>query len=386
MIRLQSSLISMLLLFVVVTMSGTALAASLEDRVKALEENSSSEEKNAPVTSKQSGVDFKFGGELEFEYVDADKDSKNPHGNFQLDTFYLYPDVAIGDDWQLYGEIAIKSSDTIAEEVWAKYTCPKTSMWIEFGVNDYRNARLDRISEAEILIETAFYRNDASGIFLGGDFGGGTYWGASVTNTQTLEGKQPGEDDSHQLLSDGRNINGTDATHMYGLVLGYKGDIGDVNFDIMPFMYDGKLSEGDMGTLEGIEGYGDLDDKAALSSNDDKTRAGLNLHLSSGPFDLLCQYLTSEDGDLERTGWFLQPAFELNDTFQFMYRYSNLDVDVDNAMSDSYTWDRQQHVFSAVQSVSHTIKMKYEYFINDEDTGSSDVDNDELLVQIEVHF
>ena len=337
--------------------------------------------------------DFQLGGELEFEFVDIENGVgvNDPDPHFKIDQLYLYPKVSYGENILFSSDIVIGSSGALIEEAWARFYNLPGGSWLEVGLNDLFIANVPRKTEAEILIETAFYRDDDMGLTLGGEPNDWLYWRASLTNGLKLSSKAPGEDNSFRLIHDDRNPSSGNDQLMLGLGVGFKLDIGEMGkLDVLPFIYDGALSRSDLSFLQNLPGYGG-------SMNSDKKRHGVNLLYGHRNFAFLGQYLAAEDGDLERTGWFIQPSFKFKRTtrdsaiggFEFVYRYSDLEVDLANVSgvaNDTLTWDRQQHIFAVITDVYKSTKVKLEYFKNEEDTGAQNVDNDEILVQFEVKF
>ena len=108
---------------------------------------------------------------------------------------------------------------------------------------------------------------------------------------------------------------------------------------------------------------------------------------------MIGQYLKAKDGCLDRTGWFVQPSYKVTvpkwqrfNGYEFVYRYNDLDVDLPNDPADFLTWNRQQQIFALIISAYKNVKLKTEVFINDEDTGADDIENDEFLTQLEIKF
>ena len=335
------------------------------------------------------GAHLELGGELELEYVDTEKDASiaKPESHFQIDTFYLYPKITFKEiNLVLKGDLAFKPGETYVEELHARFSGLPGDAWVEAGLNDMFIANIDRKTEAEILVETAFYRSDDIGIMIGGSPVNWFYWRASVTNGLKLSRKGPGEDSAYQMIHDARNT-GDSGGMMLGAGLGIKSELkGFGKFDLMPFYYRGSLSSADVTFLQAVNGYGSYMD-------DDKERYGLNARYDVSNFTLIAQYIEAQDGRMERNGWFIQPSYRINpfktdlfSGYEFVYRYNTLDVGLENMPADSLTWDREQHIFSIITDIYKNIKLKTEYYINDEDTGADDVDNNEFLMQLEIIF
>ena len=156
--------------------------------------------------------------------------------------------------------------------------------------------------------------------------------------------------------------------------------------DILPFYYTSRLSDGDVAYLQGITTYGTSDD-------DDQHRYGLNVEYILCGLTLFGQYIQATDGKMDRHGWYVQPSYKVEfkkrETFtavEFLLRYEDYDVDLTQDIADSRTWDRQTTTVAIIIDVVKNLKIKTEYYLNDEDTGGSDVNNDELLIQLEAKF
>jgi len=63
-------------------------------------------------------------------------------------------------------------------------------------------------------------------------------------------------------------------------------------------------------------------------------------------------------------------------------RYDDLDVDMGKDSTDSLTWDS----LAVIIDILKDSKLKLEYYINDEDIGGKDIDNNEFLMQQEIKF
>lgn len=382
----------------------------LSDRMNKLEQKVDNSLNNPAANSGQTGFTspkkwhFDLGGELEFEFVDTESGSNiansaspstvltnvaKPNAHFQIDQLYLYPKVTYKDMALFSADIAVKTSSTIIEEAWVRFfSTPRT--YVEAGLNDQTIANVPRKTETEILIESVFYRDDDLGLRLGGKPADWLYWEVSVTNGNTLKGnRQVSEDPSFFMIADRKNLsNAADRPYM-GVAVGFKPNLGAMGkVDILPFYYNGVLTDADVIFLQGIPGYtGSIND-------DEKTRYGSNFNYYFADLSFLAQILFAEDGALERRGWFVQPSYRIYENaswkwfsaYELLYRYSDLELDLPEVVTNSLTWDRQQHVLAMLVKVFSNTTLKIEYNINEEDTGGADVDNDEFLTQLEVKW
>ncbi len=311
-----------------------------------------------------------WGAELEFELSAAGSDAEEPDPHFQIDQLYLYPELELTPDVILHAEIAVKGDGTIIEEAWARWTASER-FWAKAGLEDPVIAQVDRVTEAEILLETAFYRSDEMGLQVGGAPRTGVEWWASATNGTELGLKQPSEDGAFPIVHDGRRLDGAGAL-TFGAGVRLEAEAGPGSAWIMPFAYRGEVNRSlpDLG----------------ISADDTKERYGANLGWDGERLTVLGQVIDASDGPYERSGFFLQPTWDLNERFAITYRYNRLDVDVPAVVSDSRTWDRRQHVLALVTTFTEGLLLKTECYVNGEKTGGADVANDELLLQLELKW
>ncbi|GJL77818.1 MAG: hypothetical protein NPINA01_08070 [Nitrospinaceae bacterium] len=363
----------------------------LKDRVDKLEKQV---ERTHPETGFTSPKKWHFdlGGELEFEFVDTEAGAgvAKPNAHFQIDQLYLYPKVRYKDMALFSADIAMKTSgSSIIEEAWVRFfSTPKT--YVEAGLNDITIANVPRKTETEILIESVFYRDDDMGLRFGGKPYDWLYYEVSVTNGFVLLGnRQVSEDPSFFMLADRKNLSNAADRPYTGIAVGFRPHIGPYGkVDILPFYYNGVLTDADVTLLQGIPGYtGSIND-------DEKQRYGFNFKYNYSDLSFLAQLLFAEDGALERRGWFVQPSYRIYENaswqwfkaYELLYRYSDLRLDLPEIVSNTLTWDRYQHVVALLVSVFDYTTLKFEYNFNGENTGGAEVDNDEFLTQLEVKW
>lgn len=215
------------------------------------------------------------------------------------------------------------------------------------------------------------------------------YWKASAANGLNLDDKGITEDDApFEILHDDRVTNEitTDMGSIeWGAGAGVKletEELGDLN--VIGFYLGQKLQPADVTRLNALPGYN--------SQNTDQYRAGVNADYKLKNFGVRGQYISSVDGELDRWAAHVEPYY----TFKTDYRYlqsitpavqlSWYDVDLNNNTTDARTWDREKYTFGAVCQINKNLKWKNEYSINEEDTGDSDVDNDEFISQLQFKF
>ena len=335
---------------------------------------------------------FDLGGELEFEFV-ATEDGAGvvkPNAHFQIDQLYLYPKVRYKDMALFSADIAIKTASASIEEAWVQFYGLPVKTYVEAGLNDIFIANIQRKTETEILIESAFYRDDDLGVRIGGKPTSWFYWQAGVTNGFFLAAtRSVSEDSSFPIIADRKNTSNTAGRPMLAIAAGFKPDIGALGkIDVLPFYYSGELSAADITFLQAIPGYG------PANLDDDKYRYGFNARYDYQDFTVLGQLLVAKDGNLDRTGWFIQPSLVVYENaswrwfnkYEAVYRYSDLDIDLPKVVTNSLTFDREQHVLAMLVTLFPNTTLKLEYNINEEDTGGDSVDNDEFLTQLEVKW
>jgi len=224
----------------------------------------------------------------------------------------------------------------------------------------------------------------------------------------------------NDLVQDDRSLESDLALRELGVGIGWRrsfqafGDLG-----LQGFFFDDELRQSSIEFLQGDEmtsrepggavtaGYGDSNDdgssrcgltaeyflpaKSIFAGSDIKTRKRDGLRM-------LLQWIRGEDGDLEREGWYAQGSYRFSfgkllakryfRSFEPLVRYGRLDVDVPNgrAVEIPGTWDRRALVIAGILEVTSEIYLKVEYTFNDEETGGSEIGNDELLVQLLITF
>lgn len=377
------------------------------DQLQKLERSAKTIKKPVEETgfTSSKGWQFDLYGELELEFVDTENGIgvAEPDPHFQIDQLYLYPTARYKDLALFSADIAIKPTDQqtgLLEEAWVKYYGIPFGTYAEAGLNDLFLANIQRKTETEILIENAFYRDDALGVRVGGKPLAWFYWEVSATNDFQLGTRFASEDSSFPLIADRRNVGKASGRLNLGVNAGFNPNLGQYGkIDFMPFYYNSKLSDEDLTFLKAIPGY----DKTKTANS--KERYGFNLRYDYADFTVMGQYLKAKDGTLNRTGWFVQPSYVLYknsnwqwfNSYELVYRYNDLTVDLPHIFGasaicdkqlgircDSLTWDRQQHVLGLLVGLIDKTSLKFEYIINNENTGGPEVDNNEFLIQAEV--
>ena len=217
------------------------------------------------------------------------------------------------------------------------------------------------------------------------------YWGIAFGEGLRLGTKQVSEDSSYKMLADKRNVSHKTGHLEYGVKLGVKPDIGNLGtIDVLGFGFWGKLSDDDKTTLSSkLPNY--------TSTLDRMRRYGARIVYNykfdkSRKLTLVGEYAQLEDGKLKRDGWYLQASHKWKfkrtyfKSFEPLIRYGRLDVDWEKSFSKPCSWDREMLTIALITELAKNVKLKTEYYINDEKTGKREVDNDEFLVQLEFKF
>lgn len=334
------------------------------------------------------GEKFSLGGELEFEYIDVQNDGAESEPHFVLDKFVLHPKIYLAEDIyldvQLYFQPKHTASINEFHIMFKNTPCEHT--YLDAGLYERQiKSHSHRVTEGYPLIGVAFWRDDEYAVSLGFEWES-LYGSLLVGDGLALGEKQVAEDSSHKMIHDNNRDDDFNGLSEFNANLGYRNDYGDMGkVDLLLFWVYKELSDSDVGFLQGIPGHG--------VGNDTGYRVGFGADYRLGDLRLYGQYIDAEDGKLDRHGWYIQPSykFKLKNRKSFyacevLFRYGELDVDLPNNPSDSLTWDRDKIVLALITDVYKNIKLRTEYYINDEETGGREVDNDELLVQLEVKF
>ncbi|MBN2372649.1 hypothetical protein JXL19_02520 [bacterium] len=359
----------------------------LEKRVGSIEEKLKKEEKEGILSFK--GKRFKLGGEMEFEYVDTRSDQKidNPEGHFQVERFSLIPQIQVAENIILEALLLFSPEKTDVNETYAVISGLPLDSFLKLGMDDrFISEKPNRRTEAYPLIGTAFWRDDEAGITWSGkhkEF----YWNLSLTNGFALGKKEPSEDKSYQMIQDKRQTSDNNENKDIGLGLGWKRSFASNHLiDVHGFGYFAKLSRDDIDFLKKIAGYGSSEVRMSR-------RYGASTEYVVNAFSLGGEYIKAEDGTLDRDGWFAQASYRISfgkrtffPSIEPFVRYGRLNIDLPKVFSDTLTWNREMTTIALLVDIVKNMKVKIEYYINDEKTGGNDVKNDEFLAQLEIMF
>lgn len=365
------------------------VSKTLENRVAVLEEKA---EDKGFLSFK--GVEFQLGGELEYEFVDTGGDGEDDEAHFQLDKMVLQPKIKIGDrlklDAQIYFVKYGSTDKAYLEEFHVEFSDFFLNSWVDVGLYErWVKGQYKRKLEAYPLVGTAFWRDDAPTLTWGGEQES-IYWKLSVGNGYELDRKQVSEDtaNNNDILHDDRAGSGLSDSMEYGVNLGFKHKLFDGNIDILGFYYFDELSSADRNFLQAqFPGY--------TSSADDKNRLGVSVRYDLNDWRFAGQYIKAEDGELDRDGWVIEAGYHLNfegrEWFTgvmpiISYGEMNIDNSYDRSLNNPLSWDRQKTMVGLIFDLYKNTKLKLEYYVNAEDTGGDDIDNNEFLAQLEIKF
>lgn len=352
---------------------------------------------------------LQIGGLLRLEYVDVESErtslagqTDNPDGRFRLDRFRLWTHVTLRKDLLLDVQVDARGSarpslnqpEVYVKQAWVTFKdFPVEPVWLEAGLRQ-RFIKPDRKTDTFPLAGGAFWRDDDLGLTFGGDHGP-VYWRFGVYNGLKLDDGPIGKDDSFFTVRDERTNADTSNSKEIGLGLGAVADLGAFGkLDVLGFGYRDELSGGEIRFLRAIPTYG-------FSDEDAQHRVGLNVDWTVGggpgsdvgPFDLFAEWVRASDGNLRRTGWYVQPSlrFPMPDwsraqSITVLGRVDGMDLNLRPVVTDSRTWSRRRYTLAALLGVVRDVTIRIEYNFNDETTGGRQIHNDELVAQLEVKF
>ena len=342
------------------------------------------------LTSRK-GILFSLSGELEMEYVDtqSNADANNiPGGYFQIDKFTVIPLVQIDKNITFGSLLLFKSTKARVDEVYLKMSDLPFQSQFKIGMDDrITNEWPKRRTEGFALIDSAFARDDEMGITWSRSRKKDFFWSFTLSNGYKLGQLNPSEDKSYKFIHDDRQTSDANQNKSLGLGIGWniKPDK-DSTIGVMVYGYSGKLSDDDVAFLQAVSGYG-------VSIDDTNNRYGLALNGKVGDWNFGAKNIIARDGDLERDGWFVQTGYTVKlkpnayiQTIEPFIRHGELNVDLSSDPADSLTWDRSMTTLAVLLRFRKNFMIKVEYYLNGEETGASEVDNDEFVVQFEAKF
>jgi hypothetical protein len=364
---------------------------ALSSPVSSLPSTNNSKQSSKGWLPSRKGFSFSLSGELELEYVDSESNNdagNTPYGHFQVDKFTLLPLIKIDEDITFGSLLLFKSSSARVDEVYIKFNKLVYDSQFKIGADDrITNEWPKRRTEAFALIDSAFARDDEMGVTWSRSRSNDFFWSVTLSNGYKLGKSSASEDKSYKFLHDDRQTSDANQNKTVGLGIGWNLNNKKSNrLGIMLYGYSGKLSDDDLTIIQSIAGYGASNDKSNY-------RYGFALNATAGNWNYGAKNIIARDGVLNRDGWYVQAGH----TFKFsgsnylrsvepFIRYGEMNVDLINDVSDSLTWDRSMTTFAVLLSIRNNFKIKIEYYLNGEQTGAGEVDNDETVIQFEAKF
>ncbi|MDP7421226.1 MAG: S-layer homology domain-containing protein [bacterium] len=371
---------------------------SFDERLAALESGKHGISKGF-ITGK--GGNFSLNGELEFELHDAETGAAAEDDlTFGLDKFVLQPKLKVGDNLsfstQIYVHESASGSGAYMNEFHAKFSkldLFSDSSWLDIGLYErYAKGHYGQITEGYSLPGIAFFRDDAYTLTLGGVKAGIFDLKFSIGGGYELDEKVIAESAAPAATKKENEIWHDDVNNAKvwdelekGINIGAK--FGD--FDTLFFYYTDELSAADIALLKaGLSGY--------TSDDNSKDLYGFSTKTTFSGIDCKLMYVEAETGDMEREAY----AFEFSKkiklegnkryftAFTPFIAMSEMDIDdrYDEALASPMSWDRDKTMYGIIFDFTKNTKLKVEYYVNDEDTGGAEVNNDEMLVQLEFKF
>ncbi len=364
---------------------------NIEKRIIELEDFKEKNEKGWIKSKKRSWLEI--GGEIELEYRDTQNESDSragetadPYGQFQIDHVRLSPRVRFTDDLSLEADFdAGEQATSDLQEAYLIWENLPFNSEITLGQHK-RFFRPSRKTETYPLAGIAYWRDRVLGLTVENKFDP-FYSYFSLVNGSRLNDEEIGEDESFPMVVD--DLDGRDANDNkeIGLGVGWEGKSdkwGDVDFMLFAVM--AELSHDDERFLHRLAGYGRFED------DDDRYRYGANLEYDYRGAELFGQYITSEDGGLDRDAWYLQTSYEYEADLKYLrsveplVRYGRMNLNLAPFPTSPLLWDREQLTFALIFGLTGDVFLRTEYTVNDEDTGAGDIRNNEALVQLELQF
>jgi len=355
-----------------------------QSQYEELSERAKKEAKKSKRLFSTKGWNLDVGGTLEFEYLIPDEGAgvSDTNSRFQLDKFVLKPQIGSDSNgFSMWAELEANSSATQVTAFAAELKGLPLGSKLSTGLFP-RFIGADRKTEAYPMLGTAMWRYEQYQIVWEGKVSP-VYWGVSYGEGLPLGTKQLGEDSSYKTLRDNRNAGSKTGNEELGFKLGLAPKIGPVKIDILGYAFIGKLSTADMATLASdFPGYS--------STDDTQTRYGGRVTFNAAGLTLMGEMAKLEDGTLKRDAWYGQASYKIKTgnkryipSIEPLVRYGVLNVDYAQTVAKTTTWDRQMTVVALITELAKNVKLKTEYYVLDEDTGGSSVDNNEILIQIQ---
>ena len=366
-----------------------AAPVELASRVGKLEAQAA-EQKDKGTLWSDRGEEIQFSGRVEMEYRDTERETDyyrqstaNPDGTFQFDKAVLQVDVKFTRDIDALLRLDMYENDARIKEAYLDWEHLPIHSRVRVGLQDVF-WRPSRITEVYPLPGAAFWRSRDLGIDWRWQLDP-VYGHLAVYNGLPLADHEIGEDESFPMIRDDFANVDMNNNKVLGAGLGWKqGWTDDLSTDVLVFAALGDISHEDREflalafpplTLPGytLAGY-------PADGDSDRLRAGINALLEWRELRLFGQYMTAEDGALERDAWYVEAAYRFQSgrkyfrSFRPLVRYGEIENDLPANPFSSLTWDRHRWTLALITEVAKNIELKAEYYWNLEDTGVGDID------------
>ena len=335
---------------------------------------------------------FELGGIVEMEFVNTQSDASTgesePHLAF--DKVCLQPVFHINEDIRIEAALDIEEGGANLDEAYFIFDNLPFNSKLQIGKDD-RFFKAEVYTERYPLAGNAFWRDEETGILIETEykpFYGALSWGNGLELAFVSPGKDASNGDAYDLMQDDGKSSDYTGMKQFAGGLGFKQELGKLGkIDILGWGLSGELSSADISFLQtNLSNY--------TSNNDDQYRFGVNVSYDLDDLNLTGQYIDAEDGELDRSAWFIQPSYSFDLPFdwkyckghRFLLRYGELDVDNTVAFARPATWNREELTLGLISDITKNLTAKIEYTWDDEATGNSDVNNDELVMRLEYEF
>ncbi len=297
---------------------------------------------------------IRIGGRLDFEFYDL-RANRNNLGNYRGNQFGLNSgatefrvrrvnlnlDLEMIEDFVFHSTLTldpvVRDEDEGAVDIDEAYVRFGNVMRNLFGVEDPSNSYIQvgnfyrwersffpRVSEAYSLAGTSFYRDEVTGIQIGGDFEEGLFYRVGLDNGSSMTARDAGVGarrgaagpgaaavGNSPILHDNEQLGDLNNSKDFSIGVGYKGRIedpnGDIQFGAAISYREGRLSNVERTFLSGVS--------AAYDGGKQKRRIGL-LGMADWDLDTLVVGLNLEawfasDGNGDRDVWSIGPWVKL---------------------------------------------------------------------------
>ena len=372
-----------------------------------------------------SGVQIEMSGEVEMEFIDVEGEggaanrealrqevyTRSPHT--RIDKAVLDFKVYYSENITYRVSFNFDDNKGFADKYYLKYKNDNTQ--IKIG-KDRPAVALKRVTEGYPLIGTAYWKGREYQVDWQRAFNMFTL-GSTVSLKRPLGYDDAAEDKSFRMLvyDDTDVIDGQ--TIEYGVRA--SSSLGNLNF--MGWYYTGKLiDDADWkGRLHfDFDYYPESNTIQSADANIDHYWLGGRADYTVFNTNFRGEYIQSVDGFLQRNGFYGEISRNINlpfldNSLKVLGRYGELNIDeqlVQNQdgdiydsflplLKDPHTWDRSMITLAAIYNLTDYAKVKFEYYVIDEDTGDTqeaadlgnrnyqpNINDNQLLVQFELSF